>query len=389
MNRLKTLLASLGFILLNSCAVEKNTEQIPEIEMIEKAEVVFPLDDYTTENMEYSQYFQRNDSNIFAFTNRYDNSIVFYDYDTREYIDRICYHKEGGDGVGSLFAFDYVNEDSIYLYHFNYRTLYRTNRNARVLEKHRMNVYPNPSPDSLFLAPILFPRTLSPLNLVDNEMLIAGFLMAEVEGENDENRPVMTYYDLKTGSIRHSDSYPAVYHRGYWGGDFVWRNPYYTLSPDKKIVLSFSADHHVRVHDFAKTEYKEYYAGNGSVFEFEPIDVRIPTDTRFAEEQCNRHYVENLNYGPILYDKYRNVYYRIAHLPNYNVDISKRPIRKPIEIIVLDENFEIIGKCKVPKADYWINQCFVGKEGLHIQIQSDDENELKFKTFLINNSNGI
>ena len=28
-------------------------------------------------------------------------------------------------------------------------------------------------------------------------MLMAGFMMGEVEGENDENRPVMVYYDLK------------------------------------------------------------------------------------------------------------------------------------------------------------------------------------------------
>lgn len=389
MKKIELLLVVLGFMLLNSCTSKKTIKPIPVITIVEKGELIFSLDDSTIENMEYLQYFQRNDSNIFAFTNRYDNSIVFYDYDTRKYIDRICYHKEGGDGIGSIFSFYYINEDSVYLYHFNFRTLYHTNSKGRVLKKHQINVFPNPSPDSLFLAPILFPRTLSPLRLVNDEMLIPGFLMAEVKGENEENRPVMTYYDLKTGGIRHSDSYPAIYHKGYWGGDFIWRNPYYTLSPKNEIVLSFSADHNIRVHEFSNTKYKECYAGNGDDTEFEPIESYIPIDARISEEQCHRHYVENLNYGPILYDNYRKIYYRIVLLPDYDIDIKKKPIRKPVGIIVLNEEFEIIGKCSLPKADYWINQCFVGVEGLHIQIQSDNEDELKFKTFMIDKFNGI
>lgn len=386
----KNTLSVCGLVLLNSCTTaEKNIQQIQNINILEKEELTFQLDDSTTENMEYSQYFQRNDSNLFAFTNKYDNSIVFYDYNSRKYVNRICYQKEGGNGIGSIFSFLYISEDSIYHYHFNFRTLFRTDSKGRVLEKHQINVFPNPSPDSLFLAPTLFPRTLSPLNLVNGEMLVPGFLMAEVEGENDENRPVMTYYNLKDKSIRHSDCYPSAYHKGYWGGDFTWRNPYYTLSPQNEIVLSFSADHNIRVHKLAEIKYKEYYAGNGDKSEFEPIDSRIPTDTRIGEEQCYRHYTENLSYGPILYDKYRNVYYRIALLPDYNIDITKIPLRKPIELIILNDKFEIIGKGRLPKANYWINQCFVGEEGLHIQIQSDNEDELRFKTFMIDTSNGI
>ena len=50
------------------------------------------------------------------------------------------------------------------------------------MERHKINVIPNPSPDSLFIAPILFPRTLSPITMVNNEIILAGFQMGEVEG---------------------------------------------------------------------------------------------------------------------------------------------------------------------------------------------------------------
>ena len=85
-------------MILSSCS-NKEEKKIPIIKCIENENLVFPLDDSTVENMEHLQFFQRNDSSILAFTNEYDNSIVFYDYDSREYLNRISYEKEGANGI--------------------------------------------------------------------------------------------------------------------------------------------------------------------------------------------------------------------------------------------------------------------------------------------------
>lgn len=379
----KCVLGILLAVLLNSCSRTQSRE-IPLITIEEGEDLIFILDDKTVENMEYSQCFQRNDSTIFAFTNRYDNSIVFYDYKSRKYLERISFYKEGGNGIGEVFSFYYHNKDSIYHYHYNLRTVFRTNSAGQVMEKHVVHVIPNPSPDSLFLAPTLFPRTNSPMRLIDNQLLIPGLLMAEVEGENGKNRPVMTFLNLKTGKIMHSDSYPAMYHNKNWGGDFTWRTPYYTLSSNNELVLSFSADHHIRVHGLYEDEYSEYYAGTGDTHEISPLESKVVNFKPIIPEELCRHYISNLSYGAILYDKYRRVYYRIAMLPDLSININKKPLRKPIEIIVLNENFEILGKSPLKSERYWINQCFVGEEGLHIQVQSDNEDELRFKTFRLN-----
>ena len=90
------------FVILSSCT--KNEERnIPVIQLVETGNLVFSLDDSTVENMEHLQYIQRNDSNILAFTNDYDNSIVFYDYNSRKYLNRILYDKEGANGIGGFF----------------------------------------------------------------------------------------------------------------------------------------------------------------------------------------------------------------------------------------------------------------------------------------------
>ena len=366
-------------LMLVLCSCSGNKITVPTIELKESEDWVITLDESTVENMEYSQLIFRNDSCIFAFTNKFDNSILFYDYKTRKYIDRIKYHKEGSNGIGSVFAFYYKSNDSIYHYHYNSQYLYRTNKKGEVLEKEQLTVPFNLSPDSLFFAPILFPRTNSPLQIVGDEMLIAGFMMTEIEGENENNRPVMSYYNLKTHKLRHSDSYPAIYHKGNWGGDFTFRNPCYTLSKDKEIVLSFSADHHLRVHPLNNTDYEEYYAGVGGKHSITPFNSSA-SDNNISRERLIKHYAETLSYGPVLYDKYRHVYYRVAHLPKKDTEVQA-PVRKPIEIIVLDEAFNIIGKSPIKEDRYWINQCFVGEEGLHIQVQSEDEDKLIFKTF--------
>ncbi|MBQ8601473.1 MAG: DUF4221 family protein [Bacteroides sp.] len=377
-----SILISLISLISASCN-NKEFKETPPINISEVEDLVFPLDDSTVANMEYIQYFQRNDSNIFAFTNQYDNSILFYDYDSRKYLKRISFDKEGKNGIGNVFSFYYAGKDSIFHYHYNFRTAILTNEKGEVLDKDYIIVNPNPSPDSLFLAPTLFPRTNSPLKLLNGNLLIPGFLMAEAEGENDTNRPVMTYFDYKTKEIRHSVCYPQMYHKKNWGGDFTWRTPYYTLSSKNELVFSFSADHNIRVHSLFDDKYNEFYAGVGGDYEIEPFEETVVNFKPIDSEKLKRHYIENLSYGPIHWDKYRDVYYRIAMMPDSDININKRPIRKPIEIIVLDKNFNIIGKSPLKRDKYLINQCFVGLEGFHIQVQTENDDELRFKTFII------
>lgn len=381
----KFIIPILSTLVLFSCSQPQGNDshEVPRLQFSKTDSLVFSLDDSTVENMQHLQYFQRNDSNILAFTNDFDNSIVFYDYASRKYLNRISYDKEGANGIGSIFTFYYVNEDSIYHYHYNLRTLFRTDTKGRVLEKHLIQVLPNPSPDSLFLAPTLFPRPQSPMRLIGNEMLIPGFLIAEVEGENDKNRPVMTFFNLITHEVRHSDCYPSMYHNSNWGGDMNWRAVKYTMSPDNEFVLSFSADHNIRVRNQDEEGYKEYYAGIGGEYDIEPIEKRVINFRSIPLEVIRNHYIRNLTYDGIYYDKYREVYYRIAKLPDSNIDIHKRPIRKPVEIVVLDKDFQIIGKAVLPREKYFIGHVFVGEEGLHIQIQSKNEDELVFKTFIL------
>lgn len=370
------------FIVLCGCSHKGNKKIVVDnIEIPATNDLIFALDDSTVQNLEYLQLFQRNDSNILAFTNEYDNAIVFYDYSTKTYVNRIHYDKEGNNGVGTVLAFCYLNNDSIFLYNMLMQTLFLTNSKGVVKEKIKIAISPNLTPDSLFMAPLLFPRTNSPLMKVGDELLIAGFFPNEIDGENSKNRPVMTYFNCESQTIRYSDSYPAIYHNGNWGGGFSYRNPAFTISPQDEVVLSFAADPQIRVHSVKTEDFKEFYAGIGGEYEISPAEKDIRMEL-FTYEKQRRHYIENLSYGAIHYDQYRNVYYRLAFLPNTEIDIRDEALRKPMEIIVLNDRFELIGKSRMNDELYWVNQCFVGPDGFHIQVKSADDDMLFFKTFV-------
>ena len=103
---------------------------------------------------------------------------------------------------------------------------------------------------------------------------------------------------------------------------------------------------------------------------------------------------ENPRYWHIMYDKYRNVYYRFAEMP-YKLASNESPYDEPkgkeFSVIVLNADFEIIGETKFPGKKYFYKMSFVGKEGLYISENNlanpqFDENKLVFTCFKIKNA---
>jgi hypothetical protein len=94
-------------------------------------------------------------------------------------------------------------------------------------------------------------------------------------------------------------------------------------------------------------------------------------------------------YRGILYDKYRDVYYRFAvskgnekaplHQTRYHADIS---------VIILDSDFKWIGETILPKNVYSYKFWFVGQDGLYISKshpfnENISENTMSFGVFSI------
>ena len=107
-----------------------------------------------------------------------------------------------------------------------------------------------------------------------------------------------------------------------------------------------------------------------------------------------KDWCERAEYGNLLYDKYRNVYYRIARpkteVPSGLTDREYLDLfdygRKCFSIIILDKDFNIIGETLFP--DYTYNSCmaFVHKDGLYISSshafsENYNDDNLTFQRF--------
>lgn len=97
------------------------------------------------------------------------------------------------------------------------------------------------------------------------------------------------------------------------------------------------------------------------------------------------------DYSPInhlMYDKYRKVFYRFALMPDDNIKPFSNNPHQSFSIIILNKDYEIIGETKFPGNTYAHHLCFVGKKGLYISENNEnnpqfDENKLVFRCFTL------
>ena len=96
-------------------------------------------------------------------------------------------------------------------------------------------------------------------------------------------------------------------------------------------------------------------------------------------------------YHHLLYDKYRDVFYRFALQP-YQFPKGKSPMGEAsgqeFSIIVLNNKYEIIGETQFPGNTYHYRMCFVGKKGLYLSLNNQenpcfDEDKLMFRCFTL------
>ena len=74
-------------------------------------------------------------------------------------------------------------------------------------------------------------------------------------------------------------------------------------------------------------------------------------------------------YSGIKYDRYRKLYYRLAVHPIdlVNVQNQRNHLKdKQLSVIVLDENFKIVGETLLPTKRHLYTTWFVGEAGLYI-----------------------
>jgi hypothetical protein len=159
--------------------------------------------------------------------------------------------------------------------------------------------------------------------------------------------------------LRYPDHYSAD---NWWhvSGNGIYR----TLSGEGELVFSFAIHDSLYIYSNRGTHLRTVPAKSRYMDEFPPPPY-IDTDQRATLEYATTIPM----YKAIIWDKYRNFYYRIATHAQSARNASGRINNvndRPWSIIVLDQQFRILGEQRFPAGNYYYAAIYPVKDGLLI-----------------------
>ncbi|MDD2595133.1 MAG: DUF4221 family protein [Bacteroidales bacterium] len=328
--------------------------------------IKLPLDSITSPIITASCY----KDGMYSFMKSNHKEIVFYDYYLQKEINRVIVQYP-------ISSYQIIDSNHIVCYNYSKNILFKVNLNGNTLSSYKIM----PTID-LFPSPI---AKTSPIIVSGDTIIFTGHIGGESHHEKKNNRPTTGIYDTKKKSIEYSVQYPDIYNKYHFGGSLM-RWIYSDYNDSKRTILySFPASHYIYescIDDISKLN--QFYAGSIHITQIKPM-ARSKMRA-FGSNARNKYFATTPSYSNILYDKYNDVYYRIAEQPSSDFDAGSG-WHKEISVIILNNNFDIIGETYIGVVNP-INRycCFVNEKGLHIMEPSNkDENSIAFNIYSIKN----
>jgi hypothetical protein len=300
-------------------------------------------------------YKDTNGTEYITFQNSINNEIEFYNISSQKLEFKIKPEVEGQNGVGFFSGYYIQNLDSIFITNGDNEEISLIDRNVIVKNKFDYHETKDKHPLKEF-----YSTPATPISILGDDLYIVPSCnrWAKVN-------PVAAYINIKTDKVCDFSSFqypkfPGANNKMKRAGveDHMSR-----CFDGKRFIYSFHFDEDIYVCSPNHNDIKRYKIKSKYISK-----VKILNDygNLTPEEACC-----NPNYGDMIYDKYRNVYYRIAY-PATSIEKDKKGIellmygRKFFSIIIVDSNFNVIGETMFPDYTYNSNFMFVRKDGLYI-----------------------
>jgi hypothetical protein len=336
----------------------------------------FELDSLTAPLIPHIQLVNTGNQNLLIYLNDEIGALYINDLATKKIVKKITVEGDPLSYKKFFQGFYYHNKDSIFLICYH-PSVYLINSDGKILRKYNL-VNEKDKKDRLFYRG-LYASSEVPVYFKNGTLIISSVVVGE---DKKQKKPLQIALNLKTGLDSLGQvSEPESYFTNNYGGlhyDLysVCFNPKANLA-----VYSFAASKSVIIDDMVKDSIYNTPAESQYILNFTPYNEKQYAD---ATMPLGEYFMTTPTYGPIYYDNYKDVYYRLALLPveqkNANYDKKNSPL-KPISLVVFDHNFNYLGEKLIEKNKYWPTSAFVSPDGLNIQIRSTNDETLDFTTF--------
>lgn len=340
--------------------------------MSEQDALILPLDSVTTQITQYMQLV--NDSTL-AFLNKPTSEICIYSLTEPGCRNKVRIYQEGPDAVNDVDAFYVQTPDSIWLYASWDQRIFLIDGEGSLMESHTVPITDHSTLTRHTVSP--YPQTTAPY-IVRGDLHYLQGMDGIVSGGLLPGATLV--YNTKTGEIKSGSPYPSIYGQAEdiqnrWS-TFGERASFSQVSPDNNVMTSFPVSDSIYVWNpelDILSSYEASYSGR-------PEITSSVGDTR---EESFEKYIRGFQYGPIFHDPYNKLYYRLFRTEGKidATNLRASVTRKPLGVVILDEEFEKVGETMLPEGRYYPAHAFVNSRGLHIKSFSEDDDYMVFTVF--------
>ena len=385
-----------SFICLVSCICLFACQDSPkesiatyDIGLAESKKIVLPVDENTYFLSKSIFQFEEDGKEYLHFENSRKGlyEIITFDLEKQEVHKRIPIEPEGPNGIPAMYGSKPYPDSKNYLI-FQGKAFRISQMNGEGIVDRN---YQLKSPGR-FVRVILSTFCYLP-SFVRDSVLYFDQRVASKKKRNLPNYPIFAALDLNTGELDWASlNFPTTFNGDYShiqsGDSFTYDYNY----KDDRLVCSFIESDSIMVTDDLSTV-KWYNAKSRFLDSMIPY-INDPTEDVYDLIRKE----EKPKYWHLMYDKYRDVYYRFAEMPcelaeNEDPYDEFAPRAREFSVIILDKDFRIIGETKFPGNKYFYKMSFVGRDGLYISENNlanpeFDEDKLVFACFKLEDIKG-
>lgn len=362
------------FLFFTSCKErikqEKNDYILQATEIIKS----FPLDSNVKYNPFYLYVFEEEGKRYLSFLNYRSTELLFYDFDAEKFLFKTTLEEEGPDGVVMPTGYYVSGLNNIYVSTSAYSGLIKVDTTGSIIQKipygktdTGYRIIPSYMPSShpcnkpIFISDKMYITQKNLDRFCPSDKTPISVVVDTVKKEY-ASLP-LTYGILTKKQLEsNTDGFSRIYDG---------KNIIYSFYVDEDIIVT-SVDHA----DVQRVKVKSRY--------IDAPDEQI----NFESEKAPMQVLTIPRYGDLIYDPYREVYYRFAY-PKTELDSKVnwwgKAVygRKKFSVIILDKDFRVIGETLFPEAVYNPFVAFVEREGLYISrdYQMNFEQSEDFMTF--------
>jgi len=304
------------------------------------------------------------------------NKIEIYDLANDSLVYSLTFSLDGPNRITSApTAFHFISADSLLVASIESSTLHLFNRDGEKLKQFQLNTYQQT--ENSVLIPYITGTPLS-IHKMGNKVYLPSLT---IQGANLEGANQLFEIDLATEEIKEILPRPKPYADVYYVvNDFTAvhlakRNNDLVLSP---IVSNYLESVH--------NEQSSYHYAGSNYFDSIPFYSANPPEG-LNWEIVNKATSTSPRYSAIYYDRFRDVFYRIAITPpSLDQYLIEKKAVKHFSIIVLNSDFEKIGETIIDHEKYDLTGLFIAPEGLCIfnkDKYGQNEDQLSFDVFAL------